>query len=234
MTNQTPESVIDDSVVEAAYRAFCEARMGRALSDDEHDALRSRLELTWIKPTIAAALRAATEQVATVRNLHHKITRYGNDMYSIHAENYEDDPSSYEDLEPFELCAECYEVEKMICEECGGDAPIGHRSNWPCPTVAALDGAPEPEPIKTLFYAPNVRNGGHTGRPDGFTEKQWHQDAAADTGFSHTLPGRLYIVQCEWCPKAFAAQSKAGAMAMFRRHEDEMSGRLPVEGESKP
>lgn len=99
--------------------------------------------------------------------------------------------------------------------------------------VAALDGAPEPEPVKTLFYAPNVRNGGHTGRPDGFTEKQWHQDATADTGVSHTLPGRLYIVQCEWCPKAFAAQSKAGAMAMFRRHEDEMSGRLPVEGESK-
>lgn len=59
MTNQTPESVIDDSVVEAAYRAFCEARMGRTLSDDEHDGLRSRLELTWIKPTITAALRAA-------------------------------------------------------------------------------------------------------------------------------------------------------------------------------
>jgi len=88
---------------------------------------------------------AALAAVEVTRKLHHKITRYGNDYYSISAESYEDDPSSYDDLEPFDLCAECYEVERLICEECGGDAPIGHRSSWPCPTVAALDGAPEPE-----------------------------------------------------------------------------------------
>ena len=99
-----------------------------------------------------AALEAATPErdaavaaIEVTRKLHHKITRYGNDYYSISAESYEDDPSSYDDLEPFDLCAECYEVERLICEECGGDAPIGHRSSWPCPTVAALDGAPEPE-----------------------------------------------------------------------------------------
>lgn len=88
---------------------------------------------------------AALAAVEVTRKLHHKITRYGNDYYSISAESYEDDPSSYDDLEPFDLCAECYEVERLICEECGGGAPIGHRSSWPCPTVAALDGAPEPE-----------------------------------------------------------------------------------------
>lgn len=101
---------------------------------------------------LADALEAATRErdaalaaVEVARKLHHKITRYGNDYYSISAESYEDDPSSYDDLEPFDLCAECYEVERLICEECGGGAPIGHRSSWPCPTVAALDGAPEPE-----------------------------------------------------------------------------------------
>ena len=85
---------------------------------------------------------AALSTIAKVEALHHKITRYGNDMHSISAESYEDDPSSYEDLEPFDLCAECYEVEKMICEECGGDAPIGHRSNYPCPTARALGSGP--------------------------------------------------------------------------------------------
>lgn len=83
-------------------------------------------------------LETALARIAKVEALHHKITRYGNDMYSISDESYLDDPSSYEDLEPFYLCAECYEVEKLICEECGGDAPIGHRSSWPCPTKRAL------------------------------------------------------------------------------------------------
>ena len=82
---------------------------------------------------------AALAAVEVTRKLHHKITRYGNDYYSISAESYEDDPSSYDDLEPFDLCAECYEVERLICEECGGDAPIGHRSSWPCPTIQALE-----------------------------------------------------------------------------------------------
>ena len=102
-----------------------------------------------------AEREAAVAAVEVTRKLHHKITRYGNDYYSISAESYEDDPSSYDDLEPFDLCAECYEVERLICEECGGDAPIGHRSSWPCPTVAALDGAPEPETLE-LFPGTNA------------------------------------------------------------------------------
>ena len=107
-----------------------------------------------LRAVAADALEAATRErdaalaaVEVTRKLHHKITRYGNDYYSISAESYEDDPSSYDDLEPFDLCAECYEVERLICEECGGDAPIGHRSSWPCPTVAALDGAPDNESL---------------------------------------------------------------------------------------
>jgi hypothetical protein len=55
------------------------------------------------------------------------------------------------------------------------------------------------------------------------TPRHGTKDASGDTGTSHTLPGRLYIVQCEWCPEAFAAHTKVEAMAMFRKHEAEMS-----------
>lgn len=51
--NRTSEPTPEQ--VERAYRAFCEARLGRAMTDEEHEATRSRLELTWIGPTIAAA-----------------------------------------------------------------------------------------------------------------------------------------------------------------------------------
>lgn len=74
----------------------------------------------------------------------------------------------------------------------------------------------------TLHYARDIRNGGHHPAPDGTSERDWHQDAIGDTHTSHTLPGRLYIVQCEWCPEAFAANTKAVAMSMFREHEDAM------------
>lgn len=80
----------------------------------------------------------------------------------------------------------------------------------------------------TLHHAPNVRNGLSTEAPsDDFTTEQWHQAAIDDTGFSHNLPGRLYIVQCEWCPEAFAAKTKAEALAMFRVHEQQMLDAVP-------
>lgn len=74
----------------------------------------------------------------------------------------------------------------------------------------------------TLKYAPNVRNGVSAHVPEGWGKKDWHQSATGDAGTSHTLPGRLYVVQCEWCPDAFGAYTKAEAMAMFRRHEKVM------------
>lgn len=74
----------------------------------------------------------------------------------------------------------------------------------------------------SINYAGNVRSGAKGHVPDGWEARRWHQQAMADAGTSHTLPGRLYVVQCEWCPEAFAANTKAEAMAMFRRHEDDM------------
>jgi hypothetical protein len=73
-----------------------------------------------------------------------------------------------------------------------------------------------------MNYHPSVRQGGYNEASDGWTQGDWHQSAAGDTGTSHTLPGRLYIVQCEWCPEAFAAPTKGQAMKMFRAHEDDM------------
>jgi hypothetical protein len=76
----------------------------------------------------------------------------------------------------------------------------------------------------TIHYGRTVRNSGPSGTaPEGFTSKQWHQDASADTGTSYLVPGRLYIVQCEWCPDAFAAETKEEAMILFWQHEDEMN-----------
>lgn len=74
----------------------------------------------------------------------------------------------------------------------------------------------------TLNYHPGIRQRGYNEAPQGWSAHDWHQTAAGDTGTSHTLPGRLYIVQCEWCPEAFAALNKSDAMQMFRKHESEM------------
>lgn len=83
----------------------------------------------------------------------------------------------------------------------------------------------------SVRYGRGIRNGGHTAAPDGFTDAQWHQDAMGDTGTSHTMPGRLYVVQCEWCPAAFAARTRDEALSMFREHEYE---RLAADREEKP
>ncbi|QIK63817.1 hypothetical protein G7068_11925 [Leucobacter viscericola] len=99
--------------------------------------------------------------------------------------------------------------------KCGALAMIDHQLSR-----AAVPEATEPG--RTLFYAPKVRNGSVTAAPEGFSQARWHQSAIGDTGCSHNLPGRLYVVQCEWCPKAFAANTKTEAMDMFREHESEM------------
>lgn len=86
----------------------------------------------------------------------------------------------------------------------------------------------------SLHYAQNVRNTGPSNVAEtfGFEDADWHQAASGDTGTSHTLPGRLYIVQCEWCPEAFAAKTKGEAMDMFRAHEDSMLNPVSVPSQS--
>lgn len=77
----------------------------------------------------------------------------------------------------------------------------------------------------SLNYHYSVRQHGHQTAPEGWDNKRWHQDAIQDAGTSHTLPGNLYVVQCEWCEEAFAAPYEWEAMAMFRKHEDEMQAK---------
>ena len=79
-----------------------------------------------------------------------------------------------------------------------------------------------------LNYGRGIPNRGYNGCPEGWAEHDWHQSAIGDANTSHTLPGRLYIVQCEWCPEAFAANTKAEAMGMFRKHESEMLEHAPA------
>lgn len=75
----------------------------------------------------------------------------------------------------------------------------------------------------SLNYHSSVRQRGYNTPPnEGWGNEEWHQSAIGDTHTSHTLPGRLYIVQCEWCPEAFAAPTKSDAMTMFRTHETAM------------
>lgn len=76
----------------------------------------------------------------------------------------------------------------------------------------------------SINYASDVRGTGpsNVASTYGVTEESWHMQAIKDTGTSHTLPGLLYVVQCEWCTEAFAAHTKAVAMDMFRLHEDAM------------
>ena len=109
-------------------------------------------------------------------------------------------------------------------------AAVGRQPKMP--TTPVLDAIPAPvhedatqnRPIR-LNYAPDVRNTGPSNTaPEGWTEESWHQDAAGDAGTSHSLPGRLYVVQCEWCPEAFAAYTKPKAMSMFQEHEAAMFG----------
>ena len=87
-------------------------------------------------------LPQALNALQAVHNRHHKITRYGNDEYSISAEEYLESPEDYAGLEPFDLCAECLEVElELLVAQSEYPMSIGLRSAWPCPTVRAITDA---------------------------------------------------------------------------------------------
>lgn len=70
-----------------------------------------------------------------------------------------------------------------------------------------------------VTYAGDIKAGFHIAAPEGFTDSEWHASASGDTHTSHTIPGRVFLVQCEWCPAAFAGLTKDSAMRLFREHE---------------
>lgn len=96
----------------------------------------------------------------------------------------------------------------------------------------ALESVPATTVIReqrsTLHYGAGIKNcqPSNVASTFGFDSHDWHQSASGDTGTSHLLPGRLYIVQCQWCYEAFAALTKDEAMEMFRAHEEETNSVL--------
>ena len=95
------------------------------------DAHKDRAALLDLVDALAARLEA-------VRELHRKVTRYGDDEYSIPADEYLETPDEHPGLEPFDVCAHCMDIETTV----QGDNVhwIGIESAWPCPTIQAIDG----------------------------------------------------------------------------------------------
>lgn len=89
----------------------------------------------------------------------------------------------------------------------------------------------------TLRYAQNIRGGGPSNTAETYgwpSNADWHVTASNDSGSSHILNGRLYIVQCLWCEDAFAADTKGEAMGMFRTHESAMAEQQAAEANPEP
>jgi hypothetical protein len=93
-------------------------------------------------------LPQAVAAIEAVQALHERVTRWGNDDYSISQDAY--DTGDYEDwtsLEAFDVCAECFRIEQTPDQHDGADCEHTILEGlWPCSTVraitAALDGAP--------------------------------------------------------------------------------------------
>ena len=80
--------------------------------------------------------------IQRVRDLHRKVTRWGNEDMSISAEEHAENEAEGEwpELDPFDVCAECARIE-MSAEQRGDDHDLCYlESVWPCTTIKALDG----------------------------------------------------------------------------------------------
>ena len=109
-------------------------------------------ERHWWADTIMAAIETltsedrASEQIERVRALHACEARWGNEDYSIDADEYaarkaeNDEVDAGWDLDTlarFDVCAECYRIEQSIEQHV--DVAV-LEGLWPCPTIQALDG----------------------------------------------------------------------------------------------
>lgn len=75
-----------------------------------------------------------------------------------------------------------------------------------------------------VYYEPDDRQAPIVhDAPEGWGGRDWHAEAIADAGTSHTLVGRRYVIACEWCRCVFIAETKGAALDRFRGHEREMA-----------
>jgi hypothetical protein len=79
------------------------------------------------------------------------------------------------------------------------------------------------ETPQQVTFAGNLRTGSNPA-PAGWSDQQWHRDAMADSGTSHTLVGTVYAIQCQWCPEVFIGRTKREALPLFRAHEAAAQG----------
>ena len=113
------------------------------------DHLRAE-ERHWWADTIMAAIEtltrddSAAEAIERVRELHTCEARWGNEDYSIDADEYaarkaeNDEGWDLDTLARFDVCAECYRIERSIEQRDDGVSVL--EGLWPCPTIQALDG----------------------------------------------------------------------------------------------
>ena len=113
---------------------------------------------------------------------------------------------------------------------------------WPCPhwllaehdrlTALLAEQAATIERARVVHYSPDMRRAPIVNpASEGWDHHDWHAAGVADTGASHVLVGRPYVVACEWCPEVFLAETAARAMSMFRAHESQMLGSQRTEGD---
>ena len=110
--------------------------------DGDWEVIESRLAEV---PALLAERDALAAKLDAVRALHHREVRWGNEDYSIDAEEYADRKTENDEVDAgwgldalaaFDVCAECYRVEQSI-EQRDGVAVL--EGLWPCPTARALD-----------------------------------------------------------------------------------------------
>jgi len=87
-------------------------------------------------PALLAGLRG-------VLALHERVTRWGNEDYSISQDRYDDERDDVEDgLTPFDVCAECFRIEQTSDQHDGAECEHAVLDGlWPCPTAAAITAA---------------------------------------------------------------------------------------------
>ena len=109
---------------------------------EKAEAHRDSLAATLIE--VQREKLALERAIERVRALHTCEARWGNEDYSIDADEYaarkaeNDEGWDLDTLARFDVCAECYRIERSIEQRDDGVAVL--KGLWPCPTIQALDG----------------------------------------------------------------------------------------------
>lgn len=101
-------------------------------------ALEEYPEVQEYLDAIRGNIEALADRLEAARELHRKVSRYGDEECSVPADEYLEAPDEYPGFKPFDVCEHCMDIEVSI----QGDYVhwIGIESSWPCPTIRAIEG----------------------------------------------------------------------------------------------